>query len=326
MQPKEIKTRIKKHIARGETEEAINLLLNYSEEIGCATQDEIILISGQYMQWQREKMLGVEPSSAEVRRIQMALLEIVDKRLGKNLRHTRPAPSTAQQSSSVSPPKSKNNLVPILIGVAFVIAIGVGAVVFMNNGQGSTQASLESAKVVDESKANQDAAKEEGKTEKEAIGNSEKNKSNQTPKQENPSTQNTSTSTKKTTQQPSVPKTKAPTKRPPRKVLTRGQRLNEGEEMTSPNGTYNLIVQDNGDLAIYKNELMPVWATMTSGNGRGAKLVLENSGNLVLYNGRGKIIWASETTGGVKLNLENSGKIVLYDSAGKVIWESQRFQ
>lgn len=45
---------IKNHIAKGDTEKAIELLVQFTKETNSPKQDDAILLSGQYKQWKRE--------------------------------------------------------------------------------------------------------------------------------------------------------------------------------------------------------------------------------------------------------------------------------
>ena len=102
-----------------------------------------------------------------------------------------------------------------------------------------------------------------------------------------------------------------------RNVLESGQMLYRGEALTSPNGYYKLILQEDGNLVLYRKG-KALWSSGT--NGKDArKLVMQSDGNLVLYGNNGPI-WASNTSGnrGAFLMLQNDGNLVIY----KAVWST----
>jgi len=105
-------------------------------------------------------------------------------------------------------------------------------------------------------------------------------------------------------------------------VLHGGQTLTMGGCLLSPNGQYELIMQNDGNLVIYY-ERSPdaLWSTATSGSS-GAYLRLQgDDGNLVLSNESGSAaLWTSSTVGAANSNLllQNDGNLVLYANNEKI--------
>ncbi len=96
--------------------------------------------------------------------------------------------------------------------------------------------------------------------------------------------------------------------------------------LSSENQEYYLVLQDDGNLCVYKRKNDGnhtfVWGTMTSNKGAN-KLTLQQDGNLVLYAAGNNALWSTETMSTfnrkyassefkpVRLVLENDGKLVL---------------
>jgi len=117
-------------------------------------------------------------------------------------------------------------------------------------------------------------------------------------------------------------------------VLPPGGVLKSGQEMTSPNDRYALLMQNDGNLVEY-DTAGPVWASGTSGN-RGAYALVQPEGNLVIYPKgvapppRGSrttpALWASSTDAqfaGVSLRLDNSGRVrLVLPQSNAIAWQA----
>lgn len=103
--------------------------------------------------------------------------------------------------------------------------------------------------------------------------------------------------------------------------------INQG--LRSHNGLYNLIMQKDGNLCVYKNGNLSVWCSMTN-NQQKNTLIMQNDGNLVIYNQFNRPIWSTNTyNGGIQktgkmLVLQNDGNLMLFNQYNKAIWTSQR--
>lgn len=101
--------------------------------------------------------------------------------------------------------------------------------------------------------------------------------------------------------------------------LYRGERLEKGEVLYSPQRTYRLVMQGDGNLVIYKGG-KALWSTRTDGSG-GDRVVMQGDGNLVIYDG-GHAEWASHTEGkGGKYIRIKDGKLTMYKSGGAKVWQ-----
>ena len=114
---------IKNHIAKGEPDKAINLLLEHSRGNIPNIYDEALLLSGQYRQWKRGITLGVEQSSTELRRIEVGVLDLLNNQEA----YANVIPSKNNFAAAPTSTKSdagKSNLTSILLGVFGTISIG----------------------------------------------------------------------------------------------------------------------------------------------------------------------------------------------------------
>jgi hypothetical protein len=110
-------------------------------------------------------------------------------------------------------------------------------------------------------------------------------------------------------------------------MLLSGQFLGINQNLTSPNGKYNLMFE-NGRLVLYKTgtwfqKKEEIW---TSGVGSAnCKLVNRKDGNLVLYDDNtGKAIWSSNTysENSTTLILQDDGNLVLYNKSSSPVWST----
>lgn len=106
----------------------------------------------------------------------------------------------------------------------------------------------------------------------------------------------------------------------PADTLPSGERLASGKQLSSSNGTYRLVMQDDGNLVIYSPN-RPIWASNTRGSGADT-LVMQTDSNLVIY-APGRPVWAIGTVGagGKRLVMQNDGNLVIYAN-DRSIWAS----
>jgi len=102
--------------------------------------------------------------------------------------------------------------------------------------------------------------------------------------------------------------------------------LYKGDVIQSVNREYNLVMQSDGNLVIYRNrDGSAVWSTGTVGCGN--TFSFQDDGNLVIYNGENKACWASNTRGvqAEALVLRSDGTLDLMNGLGNsVLWHSHR--
>ena len=104
-------------------------------------------------------------------------------------------------------------------------------------------------------------------------------------------------------------------------TLQKGEKLEVGQSLTSNNGAYRLVLQDDGNLVLYAGE-QSVWATVTDGQDV-KRAEVQEDGNFVLYT-PDKPVWASQTAGAdnVRLVLQDDRNLVLY-SGDDAKWSSE---
>lgn len=116
-------------------------------------------------------------------------------------------------------------------------------------------------------------------------------------------------------------------------TLLAGDTLSVGQKLTSENGDFFLIMQDDGNLCIYKTaDNGFVWGSMIYGFSN-AKLYMQTDGNVVIYDGAMTAKWVigthvsqdlkygEERYKPTKLVLEND-RIVLYSQTGFKVWDN----
>ncbi|XP_023248740.1 mannose-specific lectin-like [Seriola lalandi dorsalis] len=103
--------------------------------------------------------------------------------------------------------------------------------------------------------------------------------------------------------------------------ISTDQELRQGEYLTSENGNFKAVFQDDGNFVIYT--WSPIWASNTYGKNP-FRILLQQDNNLVMYNKEDKPLWASGTYSNqcstrLRLTMTNEGQLVL-DQNGKRIW------
>lgn len=85
------------------------------------------------------------------------------------------------------------------------------------------------------------------------------------------------------------------------------------DRITSGNGQYVLVMQDDGNLVLYKDGNQPLWSTRTAGTDC-RTAVMQSDGNFVVYHVNGSPGWASNTAGkpGCFIVMQNDGNLVIY--------------
>jgi len=104
-------------------------------------------------------------------------------------------------------------------------------------------------------------------------------------------------------------------------TLSEGQKLERGQSITSANGAYTLMLQDDGNLVLAARG-QAVWATGTDGQDV-VRAEVQTDGNFVLYT-PDKPVWHTDTRGkkDVKLVIQDDRNAVLYAADGPA-WSSK---
>jgi hypothetical protein len=108
-------------------------------------------------------------------------------------------------------------------------------------------------------------------------------------------------------------------------------KLNPGNYLLSTNGMYRFILQNDGNLVLYReqapNPAKPRWASNTTGKAS-IDAVMQNDGNFVIYDANKEPLWASNTAGhpGSIIVAQNDGNVVIYDPTGKPLWATNTYE
>jgi hypothetical protein len=105
-----------------------------------------------------------------------------------------------------------------------------------------------------------------------------------------------------------------------RTTLYQGERLNPGEQLTSDNGRYVLVMQGDGNLVEY-DAGHPVWASGT--NVPSSDFEAQADGNFVIYAPGHVAVWATGTNhSGSVLTIQDDRNIVIYAPGHIAVWAS----
>ena len=97
-------------------------------------------------------------------------------------------------------------------------------------------------------------------------------------------------------------------------ILAPNQSLGINDTLTSSNGQFQLILQSDGNLVLYRMaNHHPLWASNTDGTDA-MRAIMQMDGNFVLYNFHGHALWASGTDGKPNsfLIMQDDGNLVIY--------------
>jgi len=107
-------------------------------------------------------------------------------------------------------------------------------------------------------------------------------------------------------------------------TISNDEALLPGSSLSSNNGTFVLKMQSDGNLVLYTDAGVPLWASNTNGTSTGNYAVMQSDGNLVVYSSTHQPLWASNTSGnpGAKLVMQDDGNLVIYSATGTPLWAS----
>lgn len=98
---------------------------------------------------------------------------------------------------------------------------------------------------------------------------------------------------------------------------------NQTDLLVSHNGTFQLILQEDGNLVLYIADSeaqlnRPIWASGTQ-NQPSDHCIMQDDGNLVIYDNAGNPLWNSGTQGnpGAFLFVQDDGNTVIYTGDGE---------
>ena len=95
-------------------------------------------------------------------------------------------------------------------------------------------------------------------------------------------------------------------------ILPSGSALQVNDDVVSPDGRYQLILQSDGNLVLYDGSHKALWASNTN-NQAVSQCIMQTDGNLVIYGFPGPL-WSSKTAGNTEsyLRVQDDGNTVIY--------------
>jgi len=104
--------------------------------------------------------------------------------------------------------------------------------------------------------------------------------------------------------------------------------LKQNQRTWSPNKSFYLSMQEDGNLVLYTKNDKAVWASGTYGKGTAPyNAIMQKDNNFVVYDSLNKPLWSSNTfnkdTTGAYLAIQNDGYIGVYDGNDKLLWTSE---
>lgn len=307
MEFNEVAKKVQDLIAEGQTEEAIHALMEYTKITDSPQHEDALLLSGQFRQWKRENMLGVEQSSSELRRIEMSILTILKGSVmdEKSPTGTATAPISAPSVKHSSGDSSIKKMAPIIGGVLGLIAVIIVVWSLMSDSSSKPAAQNEPAV---------------------ALNQSDKTGTTQPPAGSNPAESTSSAPN----QQQAAPAATSVTTEPPANAdysklpIPAGTNLAVGKKFFTPDKKYFLSFGEDGNLCVRRagNESF-TWGSYQAGAPLGGKAsIMQDDGNLVIHNADGKWIWGTQTTDPSGfLAVTPQGGLVVVNGGGQVIWK-----
>lgn len=109
----------------------------------------------------------------------------------------------------------------------------------------------------------------------------------------------------------------------PSGILSPGKELRADEAVLSPDRRFKLIYQSDGNLVLYRWDMVPLWHTFTHGSDA-FYTKMQNDGNFVVYDVNVTPLWHSFTFGnpGSYLKMQNDGNLVVYSPSNVALWWS----
>ena len=108
---------------------------------------------------------------------------------------------------------------------------------------------------------------------------------------------------------------------PAKSILKVNEVLYTNDYLLSPNGKYKCILQNDGNLVIYQDNLTAIWSTNTQ-RANVHRCVMNSSGNFFIYDTNNLIYWhtGSMASGASFLAMQDDGNLVVYSGNGVAVW------
>lgn len=115
-------------------------------------------------------------------------------------------------------------------------------------------------------------------------------------------------------------------------VITAKDRINpneclfQGQSLISTNGCFKLIMQEDGNLVIYReSDGRSLWTTRTARTCTN-RACMQGDGNFVTYDCHNRATWSSRTTRneGSSIVMQNDGNLVMYAwNSPRLVWSTR---
>jgi hypothetical protein len=104
-------------------------------------------------------------------------------------------------------------------------------------------------------------------------------------------------------------------------------RIYKRQVVNSPDGRFHLVYQADGNLVLYREDWVAVWASNTVNPSASPFAIFQSDGNLVLYQSNGDAYWNTGTWGnpGARLAVQDDGNVVIYRADGSAAWDRLGF-
>jgi hypothetical protein len=107
-------------------------------------------------------------------------------------------------------------------------------------------------------------------------------------------------------------------------TMNPGEGLAHNQAAWSCDGRFEFRFQSDSNLVLYKHSggtTAAIWASGTW-NTNADKLIMQEDGNLVMYRANGSVVWSTNTQGNPnsRLRVQNDGNVVLYTASNQPIW------
>ncbi len=109
-------------------------------------------------------------------------------------------------------------------------------------------------------------------------------------------------------------------------TMAPGEGLAHNQAVWSCDGRFEFRFQSDSNLVLYKHSggtTTPIWASGTW-NMNADKLIMQEDGNLVMYRANGSVVWATHTNGSPnsRLRVQNDGNVVIYNTSNQPIYST----
>ncbi len=106
-------------------------------------------------------------------------------------------------------------------------------------------------------------------------------------------------------------------------TVAKNEALAPGATVSACGGCFDLVMQGDGNLVVYKKGGTAIWQSHTASTD-GYTTEVRSGGNVALVSKQGCELWSTNTGGhtGARLAMQDDGNLVVYDPGNNVLWQS----